>query len=128
LGGTVLGPASESANRSEPVEEILSDSKDMGRDPATVSPTAARATTSKPANETEPRRNRTHRTADPEERVVRTARSSPEPLNPRHACGDRMFIAMAICMKRYCGQASYARHSECARMRQQEEAQRPRFP
>lgn len=132
LSGTALNSAPESARRDEPVEEILADSTDMVRDPANGSPTAARATTGRPvADETESRRNRPQRaTTDHEEpaRVVRTARSTPEPLNPRHACGDRMFIAMAICMKRYCGQAPYTRHSECARMRQQEEAQRPRFP
>lgn len=49
------------------------------------------------------------------------------PLNPRQACGSRVFIAMAICMKQHCGRPEYAGHSECARMRQQEEAQRNRY-
>ncbi|RZL08449.1 MAG: serine/threonine protein kinase [Rubrivivax sp.] len=130
LGGTVLGSASE-ADHNEPAEEVLSDSTDTSRDLATAAPAAARATTGRPPDETEFRRSRSQRAVtdtDEAARVVRTARSSPEPLNPRRACGDRMFIAMAICMKRYCGQAPYARHSECARMRRQEEAQRPSFP
>ena len=52
------------------------------------------------------------------------------PLNPRQACGSRVFIALAICMKRHCGKPQYSQHAECARMRQQEEAQRSRhdFP
>ena len=49
------------------------------------------------------------------------------PLNPRLACGDRVFIAMAICMKNYCGKPDYKGHAECTRMRQQEEAQRNRY-
>lgn len=49
------------------------------------------------------------------------------PLNPRQACGDRVFIAMAICMKQHCGKPEYGGHAECTRMRQQEEAQRNRY-
>jgi serine/threonine protein kinase len=45
------------------------------------------------------------------------------PLSPRQACGGRIFIALAICMKRYCGMSQYARHPECARMRAQERSQ-----
>lgn len=50
------------------------------------------------------------------------------PLNPRAACGDRVFIALALCMKRYCSRPEYTRHPECARMRAQEEANRQMFP
>ena len=56
----------------------------------------------------------------------RATRSTAGPLNPREACGGRVFIALAICMKRYCGRQAYAAHPECTRMRQQEEAQRQR--
>lgn len=49
------------------------------------------------------------------------------PLNPRQACGERVFIAMAICMKQRCGRPEYSGHAECKRMRQQEEAQRSRY-
>jgi hypothetical protein len=44
-------------------------------------------------------------------------------LNPRQACGNRMFITMAICMKRHCARSAYAGHPECKRMREQEAAQ-----
>lgn len=57
---------------------------------------------------------------------VRAARERL-PLNPRQACGDRVFIAMAICMKRHCGRPEYGGHAECTRMRQQEEAHRNRY-
>jgi hypothetical protein len=50
---------------------------------------------------------------------------SPGPLNPRRACGDKSFIWLAICMKHHCSKPSYAAHSECVKMRQQEAAQRP---
>lgn len=126
LSGTAMSPA-----RDEPVEEIVPDSKDVTRELAAATPTPARTATRHPPDDTDARRSRSPQAAtdtEPPARVLRTARSTAEPLNPRQACGDRMFIAMAICMKRYCGQAPYARHSECARMRAQEEAQRPRFP
>jgi serine/threonine protein kinase len=45
--------------------------------------------------------------------------------NPRERCGDRMFIAMSICIKRECNADSAIRnHPECVRMREIEEAQR----
>jgi len=47
-----------------------------------------------------------------------------EPLNPRKACGNKVFIWLAICMKRHCSRPEYAEHPECERMRQQEAAQR----
>ena len=54
--------------------------------------------------------------------------AAASPLNPRAACGDRVFIALALCMKRYCSRPEYTRHPECARMRAQEEANRQLFP
>ena len=48
-------------------------------------------------------------------------------LNPRRACGDRTFISLAICMKRYCSRPDYSGHAECARMREQEAAQRDNY-
>jgi len=44
--------------------------------------------------------------------------------NPRQACGDRMFITRAICMKRLCAKPAYTGHPECDRMREQESSQR----
>jgi hypothetical protein len=49
--------------------------------------------------------------------------SASAPLNPRQACGGRIFIAMAVCMKRYCSRPAYSQHGECVRMRAQEAAQ-----
>jgi len=49
-----------------------------------------------------------------------------EASSPRQACGGRVFIAMAICMKRMCEKPAYRAHAQCVRMRQQEEAQRQR--
>ena len=55
---------------------------------------------------------------------ARKAPSDAQPLNPRHACGGRIFIAMAFCMKRYCSRPQYSQHAECAHMRAQERSQR----
>jgi serine/threonine protein kinase len=48
-----------------------------------------------------------------------------EPLSPKQACGSKVFIALAICMKRHCSRPAYAGHAECQRMLEQEEAQHP---
>ncbi len=65
------------------------------------------------------------------DRPPRQASSRPVgqavPLNPRRACGDRSFILLAICMKRYCSRPEYTGHAECVRMRQQEERQRENY-
>jgi serine/threonine protein kinase len=52
--------------------------------------------------------------------------ASAEARSPRQACGGRVFIAMAICMKRMCEKPAYRSHAQCVHMRQQEEAQRQR--
>lgn len=97
----------------EPREEILDDS--TGKAGAGKAVPSASATASDAA-----RSGRGHEVAE---------RSTRErlPLNPRQACGERVFIAMAICMKQRCGQPEYRGHAECTRMRQQEEAQRNRY-
>lgn len=50
--------------------------------------------------------------------------TSSEPSSPRQACGNRIFIAMAFCMKRQCEKTQYRQHAQCVRMREQEAAQR----
>jgi serine/threonine protein kinase len=55
-----------------------------------------------------------------------SASAVAEASSPRQACGGRVFIAMAICMKRMCEKPAYRAHAQCVRMRQQEEAQRQR--
>ncbi|MGC4059313.1 MAG: serine/threonine-protein kinase [Aquabacterium sp.] len=57
------------------------------------------------------------------EAPLQTAEAAEQPLNPRKACGNKVFIWLAICMKRHCGRPEYAGHAECERMRQQEAAQ-----
>ncbi len=49
--------------------------------------------------------------------------TSSEPSSPRQACGNRVFIAMAFCMKRQCEKAQYRQHAQCIRMREQEAQQ-----
>lgn len=60
--------------------------------------------------------------ADASTKPERTTAS--EPSSPRQACGNRIFIAMAFCMKRQCEKAQYRQHAQCVRMREQEAAQR----
>jgi serine/threonine protein kinase len=43
--------------------------------------------------------------------------------NPRARCGDRSFIALAVCMKRECENPALRSHPECVKMRDQEESQ-----
>ncbi len=64
------------------------------------------------------------RKAKAEARAEAKADASAAALNPRQACGGRMFIAMAFCMKRYCSNPRYTQHAECVHMRAQERAQR----
>lgn len=49
-----------------------------------------------------------------------------EAASPRQACGGKVFIALAICMKRQCEKPAFRPHAQCVKMRQQEEAQRQR--
>jgi serine/threonine protein kinase len=62
------------------------------------------------------------------ERVVAEKRSeaSAEAASPRQACGSKIFISLAICMKRQCEKPAFRSHAQCMKMRQQEEAQRQR--
>lgn len=95
-------------------EEVLDDNTGKAK----AGGTAASASTGVSAEA-----GRTGRGSDPLDRPARER----VPLNPRQACGERVFIAMAICMKQRCGRPEYSGHAECARMRQQEEAQRNRY-
>lgn len=78
--------------------------------------------------DTPPRSQRPAPSEATQEAPTEPRRPAREARNPRLACGDRNFIAMAICMKSHCERDLYARHPECTRMRQLEEAQKPRFP
>jgi cell division septation protein DedD len=61
----------------------------------------------------------------PADATNKPERATPsEPSSPRQACGNRIFIAMAFCMKRQCEKAQYRQHAQCVRMREQEAAQR----
>jgi len=48
--------------------------------------------------------------------------------SPAEVCGGRFFLSRVFCMKRECGKPEFAQHPQCVRLRQQEEANRPRAP
>jgi serine/threonine protein kinase len=61
----------------------------------------------------------------PERPVPPVAAEPAKSKDPRERCGDRMFIAMSMCIRRECNQdASLRNHPECVKMREIEEAQR----
>lgn len=95
------------------------DAKTVGRDKAKVAGKAA--SESGPAK----RADKTDKAekGDSDQAPVRKRSTAAEPLNPRQACGSRMFISMVICMKRHCSRPEYSKHAECRRMREQEAAQ-----
>ena len=43
------------------------------------------------------------------------------PAGPREACGNRIFIAMSMCIARECKTPAYADHPECVRLREIDE-------
>lgn len=88
--------------------------------PAASQPAISQAS----AAASEAQRKREARAQARKARAEARAEASAEALNPRQACGSRMFIAMAFCMKRYCSNPRYTQHAECVRMRAQERAQR----
>lgn len=48
-----------------------------------------------------------------------TTTASPESFaGPREACGNRVFIAMSLCIARECKNPAYAEHAECVRLRE----------
>jgi serine/threonine protein kinase len=54
-----------------------------------------------------------------------TPSTQPQATGPRERCGDRMFIALSMCIKRECdNDATLRSHPECVRMREIEEARR----
>ncbi len=48
--------------------------------------------------------------------------------SPADACGNRIFLSRVFCMKRECAKPEFAQHPQCVKLRQQEEANRPRAP
>ncbi len=49
------------------------------------------------------------------------------PSDPRAACGERVFIALALCIDRQCRKPAFESHPECARLREmREQRQRDR--
>jgi serine/threonine protein kinase len=66
------------------------------------------------------------RVAKEREPTDKRSEASAEAASPRQACGGKIFIALAICMKRQCEKPVYKSHAQCVKMRQQEEAQRQR--
>lgn len=45
----------------------------------------------------------------------------PLPAGPREACGNRIFIAMSLCIARECKNPAYADNPECVRLRELDE-------
>ena len=74
--------------------------------PATVRPQPAATGEALPAS-------------DPAERPRPSVASSP-----KEACGNRVFIAQAICMKRQCAKPRFTQHPQCVKLREQEAAHR----
>ncbi|WP_374592417.1 serine/threonine protein kinase [Aquabacterium sp.] len=68
------------------------------------------------------------------ERQTRAARREAEAAeaarasSPAELCGGRNFLSRVFCMKRECAKPELTQHPQCARMRQQEEANRPHTP
>ncbi|TAL24034.1 MAG: serine/threonine protein kinase [Aquabacterium sp.] len=56
------------------------------------------------------------------------SRVSAELGEPRAQCGNKVFIALALCMKRVCERAEYFPHPQCVRFREMEDANRPARP
>lgn len=55
------------------------------------------------------------------------AKPAPDPDDtPRAQCGGKVFIALAVCMKRQCNKPQYVNHPQCVRFREMEEANRER--
>jgi hypothetical protein len=43
-----------------------------------------------------------------------------QPTSPREACGNRHFIALAMCMQRQCDTPRFRQHAQCQRLRAEE--------
>lgn len=131
--GALAGSATQAVVLAQSTEGQPIVSPDRAQTTGTTSSGPAKPA-SKPAATAELAKDSTSRSAKPtsgrassrknDDDGVKEARA---PLNPRQACGQRVFIALAVCMKRYCSRPAYAKHAECARMLQQEEAQRQRM-
>ena len=117
----VMAPAT-STQAPSTVGLQLASAQQMAAPDVNKAPSAAATAASKPK-----RRQRPERQTVGKEDPLQSAQAA-EPLNPRKACGNKMFIWMAVCMKRHCVRPEYAAHPECERMRQQEAAQHNNFP
>lgn len=57
-----------------------------------------------------------------------TAAARARETSPAELCRGRFFLSRLFCMKRECAKPEFVRHPQCVRLRQQEEANRPRVP
>ncbi|WP_140634220.1 serine/threonine protein kinase [Methylibium rhizosphaerae] len=57
-----------------------------------------------------------------ENAAVHTPAPQAGPRSPREACGSRVLLALFLCMKRECEKPEFAHHTQCKRVREQEEA------
>ncbi|WP_165456636.1 serine/threonine protein kinase [Aquabacterium lacunae] len=60
----------------------------------------------------------------PERTAERPQASADSARSPADACGGRIFIAHALCMKRQCERPRFKSHAQCVKLRQQEADQR----
>jgi hypothetical protein len=43
--------------------------------------------------------------------------SPPGPASPREACGERVFLALALCMEEQCARPRFKSHPQCVPVR-----------
>ena len=122
----VAAPQADSKVRREARPVTPSSKLDTPAAPA--SRVAAAAATSSASASREARAKTAKAAKVAKERVVAEKRkeASAEAASPRQACGSKIFISLAICMKRQCEKPAFKAHAQCVKMRQQEEAQRQR--
>jgi hypothetical protein len=106
----------------ETVESVLPGRTAEQGQEATPPPRPSPSPVTRPA----PSQTQDTRPAEPPRTAAPTsATPSATPTGPRERCGERVFLAMALCIKRECDRdASLRRHPECVRMREIEEARR----
>lgn len=86
---------------------------------------ASAAQAERPARYT---RNDDARPARPAKPAASRTAANADLGEPRAQCGNKVFIALALCMKRVCERAEYFPHPQCVRFREMEDANRPSRP
>ncbi len=116
-------PQAASKVRREAKPAIPSSKADTQRPPASR---AVATDASSSASAPREARARGAKAAKDRDATDKRSEASAVAASPRQACGGKIFIALAICMKRQCEKPAFKSHAQCVKMRQQEEAQRQR--